>query len=129
MHGFSIGEVSRKTGIAASTIRYYEKIGLLPAAKRVSGKRRYDASILQKVGLILLAKQAGLSIEEIQTLLHEFPQDALPSERWKTIASTKIEELNQQIIQIQHMQAILYKTLQCQCPTLDDCAANENLLT
>ena len=125
MNILSIGDVAQKMGIATSTIRYYEEIGLLPVAKRVSGKRRYDESILQKIGLILLAKQAGLSIEEIQILLHDFPHDTPPSLRWQKLATAKIVELNQRMIQIQHMKSLLEKTLACECPTLDDCAADE----
>lgn len=128
MDMFSIGQVAKKMGIAASAIRYYEEIGLLPAARRVSGKRRYDESILQKIRLILLAKQAGLSIGEIHTLLHDFPQDAPPSERWATLASTKIEELNQRIAQIQQMKVLLEETLDCTCPTLEDCGTDEHIL-
>ena len=74
MDNLAIGEIAQKAGIAASAIRYYEQIGLLPPAKRISGKRRYDLSILQKIRLIQLAKDAGLTIEEIQTLLHDFPE-------------------------------------------------------
>jgi MerR family redox-sensitive transcriptional activator SoxR len=127
MKNLGIGEIARRSGIATSTIRYYERIGLLPPSKRVSGKRRYDASILQKIGLIRLAKQAGLTIEEIQTLLYEFPVDTPPSERWTVLATKKITELDALMAQIQAMKAILEQTLSCECPTLDDCGADEQL--
>lgn len=126
MQNFGIGEIANRAGIAASTIRYYEQIGLLPAARRVSGKRRYELSILQKIRLIRLAKQAGLSIEEIQNLLHDFPENTAPSIRWAALAEAKIVELNERMAQIQAMKAVLEKTLLCDCPTLDDCGADEN---
>jgi MerR family transcriptional regulator, redox-sensitive transcriptional activator SoxR len=125
MKNLGIGEVARRTGIATSTIRYYERIGLLPPSKRVSGKRRYDENILQKIGLIRLAKQAGLTIEEIQTLLYEFPVDTPPSARWTVLATKKITELDALIAQIQAMKVILEQTLVCECPTLDDCGVDE----
>ena len=121
MQQFGIGEIARRAGIAASAIRYYEQIGLLPPAKRVNGKRRYDLSILQRIRMIRLAKQAGLTIDEIQSLLHDFPEDAPPASRWTTLAAAKIAELNERMAQIQQMKAFLEKTLTCQCPTLDDC--------
>lgn len=124
MGRFGIGEIAHRAGIAASTIRYYEQIGLLPPAKRVSGKRRYDVSILQEIRLIRLAKQAGLTIEAIQTLLHDFPVDTPPSTRWADVAAAKIAELDERMMQIQAMKALLEKALDCQCPTLDDCSIN-----
>lgn len=83
----TIGEIARAAGIATSAIRYYERIGLLPPAKRVNTKRRYDESILQKLAVIRLAQRAGLSIAEIQTLLHD---NNPPSERWQTLAVKKL---------------------------------------
>lgn len=122
MQDFGIGEIADKAGIATSTIRYYEEIGLLPPAERVSGKRRYNKGILDKLRVILLAKQVGFSIGEIQTLLHEFPDNTPPSERWRTLAEYKIPEIEAQIQQMKPMKSLLESTLSCQCKTLEDCA-------
>jgi MerR family redox-sensitive transcriptional activator SoxR len=122
METFGIGEIARRAGVAASTIRYYEGIGLLPPAKRLNTKRRYDLSILEKINVIKMAQQAGLSIAEIQTLLHDFPVDTPPSERWETLAVKKIVELDAVIQQAQAMKSLLQQTLQCQCATIEDCA-------
>lgn len=121
MADFSIGDIARKAGIATSTIRYYERIGLLPPPLRENGRRRYDAAILRKLGVIRLAQQAGLSIAEIRSLLHEFPASTLPSERWTALAAEKIPELEAQIQRIQAMKRLLEHTLSCECPTLEDC--------
>lgn len=125
MQLFAIGEVSRQTGVPTSTIRYYERIGLLPPSKRINTKRRYDPGILEKLGVIRMAQQAGLSIAEIQTLLHDFPVDTPPSERWQTLAVTKIAELDAQMVQIQAMKRLLQHTLECHCATIEDCAKVE----
>ena len=122
MQEFGIGDIARQAGIATSTIRYYERIGLLPPSRRVSGKRRYEPTILRKLGVIRLAQQAGFSIAEIQTLLHEFPASTPPSQRWETLATDKIPELEAQIQRIQAMKHLLEQTLACQCRTLDHCA-------
>lgn len=119
---FSIGEVAQQVGLNASTIRYYERIGLLPASQRVNGKRRYDESIFHQLRIIQLAKSAGLNIAEIQTLLHDFPDGTPPSERWDVLARQKIIDLNQRMLQIIEMKALLEKTLDCDCSTLQDCA-------
>lgn len=124
MQTYGIGEIARQAGVAPSTIRYYERIGLLPPAPRVSGKRRYDADILKKLGVIRLAKMAGFSIGEIQTLLHDFPTDTPASERWQVLSAQKIVEINALIQQAQTMKAILAQTLDCKCDNLDDCAGD-----
>jgi MerR family transcriptional regulator, redox-sensitive transcriptional activator SoxR len=122
---FRIGEIAQKADVAASTIRYYEQMGLLPPAQRVSGKRQYDASILQKLKVIRLARQAGLSIAEVQTLVHEFPDNTPPSTRWQALATTKIPELDAQIQHLQSMKTLLESTLNCHCATLDDCGDSD----
>jgi MerR family redox-sensitive transcriptional activator SoxR len=122
MQVFSIGEIAKQVRVATSTIRYYESIGLLPPAKRVSGKRRYDATVLEKLGVIRLAQDAGLTIAEIQTLLYDFPTDTPPSERWQSLATKKIVELDALLNRVQAMKSLLEQTLQCHCATLEECA-------
>ena len=122
MQMVGIGEIARRAGVATSTIRFYERIGLLPPCQRVSGKRRYDAAILQKIRVIQLAQAAGFTIAEIQTLVHEFPVNTPPSIRWQTLAEKKLPELDEMLARIQSMKAILENTLNCACATLEDCA-------
>jgi MerR family redox-sensitive transcriptional activator SoxR len=122
----SIGVIAQKSGIATSTIRYYERIRLLPPPKRVSGKRRYDSSVLEKLRVIRLAQQAGFTIAEIQTLLHGFPANTPPSKRWQTLAVEKIVELEEMIVQIRAMKSMLEETLQCKCATLEECAVEKD---
>ncbi|MEP7002815.1 MAG: MerR family transcriptional regulator, partial [bacterium] len=61
MDGMGIGEVGRRTGLQPSAIRYYERIGLLPKPQRAGGKRRYDASVLEWLSLIALAREGGFT--------------------------------------------------------------------
>lgn len=120
----SIGDIAKQTGVPASTIRYYEKIALLPPADRVNGRRRYDDTILQNLRLIRLGQKVGFTIAEIQALLHNFPADAPPSERWQVMAQQKLVELDERMKTIQEMKGILEQTLNCECATLADCGAN-----
>ena len=69
MEELAIGEVARRAGIRTSALRYYDSIGLMPAPKRVSGRRRYDESTVQMLKVIQLAQQAGFTVAEIQTLI------------------------------------------------------------
>lgn len=117
----SIGKIASKSGVPASTIRYYEEIELLPPARRVNGQRRYDDTIFQQLNLIRLAQQAGFTLAEIQTLLHDFPTDTPPSARWQVMAQQKLAELEQKLQTIQAMKGLLQQTLDCQCNTLEAC--------
>jgi MerR family redox-sensitive transcriptional activator SoxR len=123
MQSWTIGEVAARSGVPASTIRYYEEIELLPPALRVNGRRRYDNTILPTLRVIRLAQQAGFSIAEIQTLLHDFPVDTLPSTRWQGLARRKLSELDERMQQLQVMKSFLEQTLDCQCRSLEECAA------
>lgn len=117
----TIGEVAHKAGIRPSAIRYYERIGLLPKPQRTSGQRRYEASILQKLGVIQMAQQAGFTMAEIQTLLNDFPVDTPPSVRWQTLANKKLGEIEALIQRANNMKMFLTQALNCQCPNLDEC--------
>ena len=81
-----IGMVADKAGIAASTIRDYERIGLLPSPERESGKRQYGSAVSGQLKLIRSAKQAGFTLGEIQTLLHGFPSRTPPAQRWQDLS-------------------------------------------
>ena len=119
----AIGEVARRTGLAASALRYYERERLLPAAERSGGKRVYDESILRRLALIRLAQSAGFSISEIRTLLSGFSRRTPPAARWQRLAAAKRDELDEQIRRARAMRQVLDTVLQCDCPTLDDCGA------
>ncbi len=107
----TIGEVAAMVGVQSSTLRYYESIGLLPPAKRVSGQRRYTTSILSLLAVIQMAKEAGFSLPEIQTLLHSGTEGEALSQRWQTLAAAKIRELDLIINHAQDMKALLEEAL------------------
>ena len=115
MRSLSIGEVSRRTGVAASGLRYYERIGLLTAPKRVSGQRRYSEDVVTHVRAIQVAKQAGFSLGEIKTLVRGFPPGTPLSQRWRRMASAKIAELDALVERAGRMKRLLREGLACEC--------------
>lgn len=115
-----IGEVARRAGVRASLLRYYEDIGLLPAAARVSGQRRYDVSVLRRLAVIDVAQRAGLSLAEIGTLL-EAGSDPL-SDRLHELARRKLPEIEALIARAQHVRTWLQTATVCGCETVDECA-------
>jgi len=118
----SIGEVAREAKVEASTLRYYESIGLLLPAERVNGQRRYDEESMKRLTVIQIAKEAGFTLKEIDTLLSGFSDDTPPSERWKALASDKLIEIDALIAKAQGMKMVLEEGMNCDCLSLDVCA-------
>lgn len=118
---FAIGEVAARAGVAASAVRYYERAGLLRAPKRVSGRRAYDETVFETLALIELAQGAGFTVAETKVLLHGFEGTTPASERWRSLARTKFEEITRRIEQAQRMRDVLKRLLRCQCESLGQC--------
>ena len=121
MEELTIGEVAQQAGIRTSALRYYERIGLLPRAKRVNGRRRYDAKTIQQLTVLQFAQQAGFGIAEMQTLFYGFAADTPPAARWKVLAEQKLQDLDTLIARARHMQQTLRAGLECGCLRWEDC--------
>jgi MerR family transcriptional regulator, redox-sensitive transcriptional activator SoxR len=122
MEELAIGEVARRAGIQASALRYYESIGLMPAPKRVNGRRRYNERTIQLLRVVQLAQHAGFTVAEIQTLLHGFAPETPPAARWQPLARQKLLELDALIARAQQMKRVLETGLNCGCLQIEDCA-------
>lgn len=121
MTGLTIGEVARAAGIATSALRYYEKVGLLPAPARSSNRRQYDRRVLGRIRIILLARNAGFTVSETRTFLSGFPAGATPAARWRTMAKRKLAELDVLTARIAEMKSLLEASFHCECRRLEDC--------
>lgn len=122
MKGMAIGEVAQLAGVPASTLRYYERVGLLPPPPRVNGRRRYHADVLQTLAVIQMFQRAGFTIAEMQLLLHGFRPETPPAARWRSLAQEKLVELHARMAETQQMIQLLQNGLQCGCLRLEDCA-------
>lgn len=96
---------------------------MLPLPERLNGRRKYNATVLQRLALIQLLRQAGFHIADLRTLLVEFPAQTPPSARWQRVADEKISEIDALILQMQMLKHWLTKAQKCQCATIEDCAA------
>ncbi|HEY3838141.1 MAG TPA: MerR family transcriptional regulator [Bryobacteraceae bacterium] len=114
-----IGQLARRSGFSASAIRFYEQSNLLPKPVRVSGKRQYDSTFLEKLAVIERAKACGFSLEEARQLFYGFRPDTPPSARWRALAGRKIEELDQLARQIAMTKKLLQRP--CACRDLSEC--------
>ncbi|MEM7016693.1 MAG: MerR family transcriptional regulator [Pseudomonadota bacterium] len=118
-----IGTVADQLNIPASTIRYYEKIGLLEPQMRVSGKRNFDQQALLTLQFVQLAQAAGFSIKEIKSLLEAYNADPSPAGMWHAVAEAKRASICEQISDLKRMDRILTELLKCECQSLSECVS------
>jgi MerR family transcriptional regulator, copper efflux regulator len=104
----SIGEVARQARVATSTIRYYERRGLLSADSRESGQRRYRIETLRRLVFIGMMQDIGLVLDEVQGIL-----DSATAAEWKPIAGDRLAVLDQQIAHLQLARELLAGALNC----------------
>lgn len=118
----SIGQMAKRTGVAASALRYYEESGILPPPPRVGGRRLYSADAVRRVDVLRFAQQAGFTLEEIKTLFHGFGTETPLSARWQTLARAKLAELDVLAKRIRKMKRALELGLKCGCVKVEDCS-------
>lgn len=114
-----IGQVAERAGLRKSAIRYYEEIGLLPEAERVSGQRVYDPSILRRLAMIEVSQRAGLTLDEIRELIDA---GAGPiSDQLAALAERKLPDVEALIARAQAMREWLLGAQACTCESIDEC--------
>ena len=116
-----IGEMAKQVNLPASTIRYYEKIGVLPIPQRENGQRIYRKGTVDLLELVKLSRSLGYSLKEIKPLLDAFQSKNQPSAVCHELTRKKLVELNQQIRKLNDMKQILAIGLDCTCTDLESC--------
>jgi DNA-binding transcriptional MerR regulator len=113
----TIGDVAERIGVATSTLRYYERRGLVVADHRSSGQRRYEERTVRRLVFVQMLQDAGLSLDDIQGVL-----DAPDNAGWKQIAQRRLELLALEIAKLQHAHEVLEAALLCRFDhPLDEC--------
>jgi MerR family redox-sensitive transcriptional activator SoxR len=127
MPQMTISEVARQVGLEPSAIRYYEQIGLVPRAERISGQRRYDTTALYRLAVIQHARRLGFTLEEVRELFFGFDTAGFrvhprASKRWQALSAKKLAELDTLMKEVRTMRRLLRKMMdRCHCDTLDQC--------
>lgn len=122
MAQLTISQVARQIRLRPSAIRYYERIGLLPPAERVSGQRRYDPTVLYRLAIIQRARQLGFTLTELRQLFFGFRDSTRASQRWRRLSQRKLAELDHLTDGIKAVRGVLKKLMtKCRCDTLDQC--------
>jgi MerR family transcriptional regulator, redox-sensitive transcriptional activator SoxR len=118
-----IGQLAAQSGIAASAIRYYEKLGLLPQAERVNSQRRYSMEALDRVLLIRVAGEMDFSLAEIRLFLNGFRPNTPVSARWRKLTTRKIAQLQHRLAFTRRLLNYLQRLQHCRCVQLHECVS------
>jgi MerR family transcriptional regulator, redox-sensitive transcriptional activator SoxR len=118
----------KRSGVAASALRFYEDRGLIESQRAGSGHRRYDRSVLRRIAFIVFAQRVGLTLEEIGDELAKLPPGRVPTRRdWSRLSRGWSERIDQRIAELQRLRAGLTECIGCGCLSLDRCKlANPN---
>jgi MerR family redox-sensitive transcriptional activator SoxR len=118
----TIGEVARKAGVATSSIRYYESIGLLPEPDRLHGQRRYGTDAVGKLAFIGVAQSAGFKLREIKELVEGVDGGNGMASQMRSLSSRKLGEVEALLERTKAMKGWLEVAKECGCETPAECA-------
>lgn len=119
----SIGELARRSGVAASALRYYESVGLIRAGRTTGNQRRYDRSELRRVAFIRIAQRVGVPLSEIAEALATLPEARTPTKAdWARLSARWRARLDDQIALLERLRDKLTGCVGCGCLSLKRCA-------
>jgi MerR family transcriptional regulator, mercuric resistance operon regulatory protein len=120
---FPIGELSRLTGVNIETIRYYERIGMLPPPPRTaSGRRAYESRDLRILAFIRRSRELGFSLDEIRTLLRLGGPEKASCREVRAIATHHLEDIRAKLADLRKLERLLTRTVaRCSGKTAPDC--------
>ena len=119
----TIGELSERSGVSQSALRFYERERLISARRTDGNQRRYPAVTLRRVALIQAGKAAGIPLERIRAALDELPDGKTPTKRdWERLSSSWRRELDERISTLEAIRGRLTTCIGCGCLSLRTCA-------
>ena len=118
----SIGEVSKRSGVASSALRFYEERGLITSERAGSGRRHYRRPVLRRIAFIVFAQRIGLTLEEIGGELEKLPENRAPTRRdWSRLSRGWTGRIDERIAELERLRAGLDQCIGCGCLSLDRC--------
>jgi MerR family redox-sensitive transcriptional activator SoxR len=120
---FTIGQLSERSGVSQSALRFYERKGLIAAERSSGNQRRYPAITLRRVALVQAGKAAGIPLERVRAALDTLPSDRAPTKRdWERLSRRWREELDLRIATLEAIRGRLTGCIGCGCLSLRRCA-------
>jgi MerR family redox-sensitive transcriptional activator SoxR len=120
--GLTVGEVAGRSGVAVSTLHFYETKGLIESYRTGGNQRRYERHVLRRVAVIKVAQELGLSLAAIAEALAILPQDRSPSrDDWARLSAGWRDDLDRRIAQLKKLRDGLTDCIGCGCLSIDTC--------
>ena len=121
----TIGQLSARSGVATSALRYYEDLGLIHSERTPGNQRRYPQPTLRRVAFIRSAQRVGLTLDEIADALATLPQDHAPTKAdWSRLSRSWRPRIDEQIERLERLRDRLDSCIGCGCLSLKTCALN-----
>lgn len=118
----TISEVSRRSGVAASALRFYEERGLIRSERAGSGHRRYPSAVLRRIAFIVFAQKMGLTLDEAGAELAKLPNNRVPDRSdWARISGSWARRIEARIAELERLRAGLTQCIGCGCLSLQQC--------
>jgi MerR family transcriptional regulator, redox-sensitive transcriptional activator SoxR len=118
----TISEVSRRSGVAPSALRFYEERGLIKSQRAGSSHRRYPRAVLRRIAFIVFAQRIGLTLDEVGAELAKLPRDRVPEGRdWARLSGNWSRRIGEHIAELQRLGAGLTECIGCGCLSLERC--------
>jgi MerR family redox-sensitive transcriptional activator SoxR len=118
----TIGEVSARSGVATSALRFYEDQGLIRSERTDAGHRRYSRPVLRLIAFIVFAQRVGLALEEVKAELAKLPQNRVPERAdWAKLTAAWKGRIRERIAELERLEAGLTECIGCGCLSLDRC--------
>lgn len=118
----TIAEVSRRSGVASSALRFYEARGLIASQRTGAGHRRFPRAVLRRIAFIVFAQKIGLTLEEVGAELARLPQNRVPERAdWARLSSGWTGRIELRIAELERLKAGLTQCIGCGCLSLQHC--------
>jgi MerR family redox-sensitive transcriptional activator SoxR len=116
----TISEVSRRSGVAASALRFYEERGLMRSGRL--GHRRYPRAVLRRIAFIVFAQRMGLTLDEVGVELAKLPENHVPERSdWANLSRSWARRIDERIAELERLRAGLTQCIGCGCLSLKEC--------
>ena len=118
----TIADVARRSGVAASALRFYEQRGLIASARTGAGHRRFPRAVLRRIAFIVFAQRIGLSLDEISEAVAKLPHNRVPERAdWAKLSASWRSRVDARIEELQRVKAGLTECIGCGCLSLQTC--------
>lgn len=118
----TIGELSTRSGVAASALHFYERNGLIDSTRTDGNQRRYRRDTLRRVAFIRVSQRVGIPLKEIRAALESLPEGRTPTKKdWARLSQRWRDDLDARIRQLEHLRGDLDGCIGCGCLSLTSC--------